>query len=87
MKNKDYLGDTRTVVEKSPLVEVSRDLLMNVIESTSMLNKKTMDADGIREARVVLGYLNAANAAIQTRQSYYKMADTKEKIQAVKDRG
>ena len=83
---KKYTKDTKAELERSPLVQMSRDLLINLVDSTSMLEKKDMNESGLKEAKVVLGYLNAANNTMKTRMQYYRMTDLPNKIRAVKKR-
>lgn len=82
--------DTIAHVEQSDLVQVSRNLLGSIIESTSVLEKREMTPKALQESKVVLGYLNASIKAVGTRMKYFQMtgvADKVRKIQASQKRG
>ena len=49
-----------------------QELLDASIDSSDILTAKKMTPDGLREAKMVLGFLNATNNIVKTRMQFYK---------------
>jgi hypothetical protein len=82
---KKYQKDKPEHIENLDLVQMSRDLLEAVIENTAILEgKKEMTEQGLKEAKLVLGYLNATNNQVKTRMQWFKMTGLESKIKRVK---
>lgn len=75
--------DTLIDVQDSDLVQKSQRLLEAIIISTKALEPKRLDEHGLRERKVVLGYLNAANNIIKTKMQFFRMINIEAKVQAV----
>lgn len=82
-----YKPDTLNEIKDSDLIQLSRNLLDSVVTSTDMLVPKNMSPERLQEAKVVLGYLNAANKTILAKMQYFKMVGLGEKVKAVKKNG
>ena len=76
--------DTKDTIEQSNLVQMSRSLLDSLVESTAILNGKKMTEQGLKEAKMVLGYLNASIHATKTRMQWFKMTGLEDKIDRVR---
>lgn len=83
---KKYIKDKPEHIENLDLVQMSRDLLEAMVESTAILEGKKMTEQGLKEAKMVLGYLNAANNQVKTRMQWFKMTGLDNKIKSVKAR-
>ena len=59
-----YKPDTMREIKDSDLIQLSRNLLDSIVTSTDMLNPKNVTPERLQEAKVVLGYLNASNNAL-----------------------
>lgn len=79
-----YKPDTLDDVEKSDLIQLSRDLLEATVTSTKILDLNEMSPGKLQEAKVVLGFLNAANNTMKTKMQFFKMIGLDDKINAVK---
>ena len=79
-----YKKDTPEHIENLDLVQMARDLLEAMVESTAILEGKKMTDQGLREAKLVLGYLNAANNNVKTRMQWFKMTGLESKIDRVR---
>lgn len=82
---KKYAPDTIEHLESSDLVQLSRDLLESVVESTKMLTLPKMTPNKLQEAKIVLGYLNAARNTMDTKIKVFKLTGLDKKIEAVKN--
>ena len=71
-------------IENSSLVQLSRDLLEALVESSAILNGEKMTMTSLLEAKVVLGYLNASINATKTRMQWFRMVGLEDKIKQVK---
>lgn len=71
-------------IENSSLVQLSRDLLEALVESSAILNGEKMTMTSLLEAKVVLGYLNASINATKTRMQWFRMTGLEDKIKQVK---
>ena len=60
---KVYQKDKLEHIENLNLVQLSRDLLEAMVESTAIMEGRKMTEQGLKEAKIVLGYLNAAKNA------------------------
>lgn len=78
--------DTMSTVGESNLIQKSKELLDAVVDSTKILEKTEMDEKGLKEASVVLGFLNAANNTMKTKMNYYKMMGVGDKVKSIKKR-
>ena len=78
--------DTMKHVEESNLIQLSRELLSSIVDSTKILDLKEMTPDKLKESKVVLGFLNAADRAMKTKMTYFKMTGVGDKVSAVKHR-
>lgn len=83
---KVYQKDTLKDIENLNLVQLSRDLLEAMVESTAILEGKKMSEQGLKEAKIVLGYLNAANSNVKTRIGWFRMSGLENKVKAVRER-
>jgi len=81
---KKYLKDKPEHIENLDLVQMSRDLLEAMVESTAIMEGKKMTENGLKEAKLVLGYLNAANNNVKTRMQWFKMTGLDDKIDRVR---
>lgn len=83
---KKYSKDSEEYLENLDLVQMSRKLLEAVIMSTEIMDnkEKRMTWQGLKEAKLVLGYLNAANNQVRTRMQWFKMTNLEKKIESVK---
>ena len=73
-------------IENLDLVQMSRDLLEAMVESTAILEGKKMTEQGLKEAKMVLGYLNATNNQVKTRMQWFKMTGLESKISRIRAR-
>lgn len=82
-------NDTVKHVENSNLVQMSRKLLEALVESTAILNggESKVSDKGLKEAKTVLGYLNASINATQNRMQWFKMTGLNNKIKLVQGKG
>lgn len=71
-------------VRDSDLVQMSRNLLESVIDSSEILSMDTMGPDEMQRAKIVLGFLNAASGAVNSRMQFFQMTDIEGKYAAVK---
>ncbi len=73
-------------IEDSNLVQMSRKLLEALVESTAILNggESKISDKGLKEAKTVLGYLNASINATKTRVQWFRMTGLIGKIETVK---
>ncbi len=78
--------DTLEDIGQSSLVQLSSELLDAVVQSSGIKKMEKMGEDEIKQARVVLGFLNAADKVMRTKIQYFKMANIDEKVAALKDR-
>lgn len=85
-KLKVYKRDSMKHVDETSLVQLSRDLLLALVESTDALSVKKMNEQNMREMKLVLNYLNAANSQIKTRMQFFRMTGLKDKINRVKEK-
>lgn len=84
---KKYQKDKPEHIENLDLVQMARDLLEAVVENTAILEgKKKMTEQGLKEAKLVLGYLNATNNQVKTRMQWFKMTGLEAKIERVRSR-
>lgn len=83
---KKYKKDKPEDIENLDLVQMARDLLEAMVESTAILEGKKMTEQGLKEAKLVLGYLNAANNNVKTRMQWFKMTGLESKINSVRAR-
>lgn len=83
---KVYSKDKLEHIENLNLVQLSRDLLLAMVESTAIMEGKKMTEQGLKEAKIVLGYLNAANSNVKTRIGWFKMSGLENKVKSVKER-
>lgn len=81
---KKYKKDRPEDIENLDLVQMARDLLEAMVESTAILEGKKMNEQGLKEAKLVLGYLNAANNNVKTRMQWFKMTGLESKINRVR---
>ena len=81
----NYKPDTLKDLEKSDLIQFSRDLLESVVQSTNMLNAPEMTIKKLQEAKIVLGFLNAARNAMDTKIKMFKLTGLDKKIEAVQN--
>jgi len=77
--------DTVDHVEESNLVQMSRELLEALVTSTAILTKRKMTEQGLKEGKLVLGYLNASLNATKARMQWFKMTGLEGKLKSVKD--
>ena len=78
-----FAPDTIKELEKSDLIQFSRALLDSVVESTDMLTIQEMTPKKLQEAKIVLGFLNAARNAMDTKIKMFKLTGLDKKINAV----
>jgi len=83
---KIYSKDKIEHIENLNLVQLSRDLLTAMIEATALLEGQKMTEQGLKEAKLVLGYLNAANSTVTTRIGWFRMSGLQEKVKKVKEK-
>ena len=83
---KVYQKDKMEHIENLNLVQLSRDLLEAMVESTAIMEGRKMTEQGLKEAKIVLGYLNAANTNVKTRIGWFRMQGLEDKVRKVKDR-
>lgn len=83
---KKYKKDMPKHIENLDLVQMSRDLLEAMVESTAILEGKKMTEQGLKEAKMVLGYLNATNNQVKTRMQWFKMTGLESKISRIRAR-
>lgn len=81
MKNRK---DTVEHIENSDLVQMSRELLDSLVTSTAILDGKKMNEQGLKEAKTVLGYLNASINATKTRMQWFKLTGLENKVRSVR---
>ena len=86
-KKSEFVPDTMENLKGSDLIQLSRKLLTAVVDSTNMLEVQEMTQNKLKEAKVVMGFLNAADRAMKTKMSYFKMAGVKDKVEAIKKNG
>ena len=80
-----YESDSIEHLKNSDLVQLSRKLLDSMVESTQMMYSPEMTPKKLMEAKVVLGYLNAAKNTMDTRIKIFKLTGLGEKIDAIKN--
>ena len=73
-------------IRETELVRLSRKLLESVVSSTDILNKNKMTENGLKEAKLVLGFLNATTSAVKTKMQFFKMIGLDDKIREVAKR-
>lgn len=78
--------DTMEDIGKSDLVKLSRELLEATVQSSKIKEMESMGEEDLKRARVVLGFLNAADKVMRTKIQYFKMANVDDKIAAFKER-
>jgi len=83
---KVYSRDKIEHIENLNLVQLSRDLLTAMIEATALMEGQKMTEQGLKEAKLVLGYLNAANSTVKTRIGWFKMSGLQDKVKKIKER-
>ena len=83
---KVYQKDKMEHIENLNLVQLSRDLLEAMVESTAIMEGRKMTEQGLKEAKIVLGYLNAANANVKTRIGWFRMQGLEDKVKKVRER-
>jgi len=71
-------------IDNSDLIADSRELLTSVVNATNMKNIEEMTPKKLAEAKVVLGFLNAANNMIKTKIQCFKLTGVKDKVAAIK---
>ena len=87
MEQLEMKKDSIEHIENSDLVQMSRKLLEALIKSTAILNggkKSKMSEQGLKEARAVLGYLNASINATRTKLQWFKLTGLQSKIDKVR---
>lgn len=86
MKKTKFNPDTLGHIERSDLIQLSRELLDAVVRGTAILEvkDKEMTPEKLKESKVVLGYLNAADKTIKTKMQYFKMTGVQRKVDAIK---
>ena len=87
-KNDNYLSgivpDTMDDISQTDLIKVSRRLLDASIDSSGILEIGEMTPEKLREAKMVLGFLNATNNVVKTRMQFYKMIGITDDINKAK---
>ena len=78
-----FAQDTIKELEKSDLIQFSRALLDSVVESTNMLTIQEMTPKKLQEAKIVLGFLNAARNAMDTKIKMFKLTGLDKKVIAI----
>jgi len=81
-----YEKDTQKHIDETSMVQLSRDLLLKVVETTGIMQSTKMTEEGLKQAKLVLNYLNAVNSTIKTRLQFFKMTGLNDKIRRVKAR-
>lgn len=82
-KDKLIIPEQLKDVERSDLVQLSRELLEKVVRSSDILSSKKMTVQSAKEAKVVLGFLNACTNTMKTKMQFFKMVGIGEKVKAV----
>ena len=79
--------DTIEDIKKNDLMQLANDLLGSVVRGTDMLSLSAndMSPEKLKEAKLVLGYLNAANSIIKTKMQFFKMTGLDKKLKSIKD--
>lgn len=83
-KIQKYQKDSIKHLEESNLIQLSRDLLLKMVESSAILEGKKMTEQSLKEARLILGYLNASHNILRTRMHFFKMTGLESKIERIK---
>jgi hypothetical protein len=88
MKGKEivkFSPDTIKDLEKTDLVQLSRNLLGAVVDSTNAMdNTVEMNPKRLQEMRLVLSYLNATVNATKAKMQFFKMVGVGDKVNAVR---
>ena len=83
------IGETRPDslkdIEESDLVQISRRLLNSIVESSGLLRPQQLNDQKIKEARLIISFINATAGAMRTKLSYFKMIGLEEKVKAIRD--
>jgi len=78
--------DTIQDVTENDMIGLTRELLDKVVVSSGIKEQSNMDKDGARNAKIVLGYINAVNSTINTKIQIFKMVGLIDKVKAIKKR-
>jgi len=78
------IADTPEDVRQTDLVKLSSALLRATVDSTGYLNMSKMTEEKLKEAKVILGFVNATNSVIKTKMQVFKMLGLDEKVAVVK---
>lgn len=78
--------DTLEDIGQSDLVKLSRELLEAVVQSSGIKKMDKIGDEEIKQARVVLGFLNATDKVMRTKIQYFKMANIDAKVAEIKGR-
>ncbi len=68
-------------VERADLVNVANDLLGHVVKASSIKDGKKFDERKMKEARIILAYLNVVNRTMTTKMRAFKMINGLEEKQ------
>jgi hypothetical protein len=79
-----FSPDTVQDIQKSDLIKLSRELLDATVRSTKIMDAKEMTPKKLQEAKIVLGFLNAANSTMKTKMQYFKMEGLADKVKLIK---
>jgi hypothetical protein len=83
-----FAPDNLKTLKGSDMIQMSRELLDAAVRSTEILKLKPgeMTPEKLKEAKVVLGYVNATNNVMKTRINILKMTGIQAKCKAIKSK-
>lgn len=71
-------------IKGSNLVQMSHEFLDIIVKKTGFREDGELTKEKIQEAKLVLGFLNAADRTIRTKLQYFRMNNVTEKLEAIK---
>jgi len=85
IQSNDSKPDSLLDIKNSDLVQLSRKLLNSIVDSSGLLYPQELTEEKIKQARLVVSFINATANSMRTKMSYFKMVGLDEKIKALQE--
>ena len=80
-----FKPDSLLDIEDSDLVQLSRKLLNSIVDSSGLLLPQELTTDKIKQARIIVSFINATANVMRTKMSYFKMIGLDDKVNALRE--
>ena len=77
--------DTLETIEQDDVLQLTRNLLDATVKATDMLNITEFTPEKLKEAKMVLGYINAVRGLMTTKLQVFKMTGINEKVKIIRE--